>query len=205
MKSETQLKRWSPKVAPSRIRRMYETDARGIVDEDLIDDVGYALFARCEDIVEVTTARNGNVKCQVCGSMIERRGGVDEMLECAACGWRVVWGEYQHTYNRKGLLAGIKGAPTIEVFKMFVRRWPGCRTPRDKILLIDKLIHEFHADALNNDTRPVACNVIKGNAQEVIAILNSLAYSDEGTGGLCESREEWYARLRTTSFSDRNR
>jgi hypothetical protein len=201
MKTDTQLRRWSPKVAGQRIRTLYETDARGIVDEELIDDVGYALYARCDDIVEVTTARNGNVKCQGCGTIIQRRGGVEEALACAACDWRTVWGEYQRSYNRKGLLAGIKGAPTIGIFDAFVKRWPGCRTPRDKIILIDRLIHEFHADALNNDTRPSACNVIKGNATEVIALLNSLAYGDESTSGLCASREQWYERLRASRFS----
>jgi hypothetical protein len=180
---------------------MYETDARGIVDEDLINDVGYALFARCEDIVEVTTARNGDVTCQGCGNMIHRHGGVHEVIRCPKCGWEVTWGPYQRTYNRKGLLAGIKGATTIEIFRSFVRRWPGCRTSQEKMLLIDRLLHEFHGDALKNDTRPVACNVIRGNATEVIALLNSLAYGDESTRGMCESREEWHARLRASSFS----
>jgi len=35
---------WAPRVNPSTIRRLYEIDARGIADEDLIDEVGYALF-----------------------------------------------------------------------------------------------------------------------------------------------------------------
>ena len=33
--------------ATKKIRQFYETDAKGIYDEDLIDDVGYGLLARC--------------------------------------------------------------------------------------------------------------------------------------------------------------
>ena len=34
------------------IRRLYETDARGIYDEDLINEVGHGLLARCESFIE---------------------------------------------------------------------------------------------------------------------------------------------------------
>src|SRR5438309_1523131 len=30
--------RWAPRVNPHKIRRLYETDARGIVDDELIED-----------------------------------------------------------------------------------------------------------------------------------------------------------------------
>ena len=43
--------RWASRVNPATIRRLYETDARGIVDEDLIDEVGFALYARCQSIL----------------------------------------------------------------------------------------------------------------------------------------------------------
>ena len=50
---ETRIK-WPLKVRPHKIRQLYENDAKGIVDEDLINDVGYALYARCEAIWTVT-------------------------------------------------------------------------------------------------------------------------------------------------------
>jgi hypothetical protein len=43
--------RWAPRVNPSLIRRLYEADARGIVDDELFDDVGSALHARCQSIL----------------------------------------------------------------------------------------------------------------------------------------------------------
>jgi len=198
--SYAELKRWSPRIAPSKIRRLYELDAQGIVDEEFIDEVGYTLLARCEDVVEVTSARDGSVRCQDCGRFIKRRGGVDEVVTCPSCGWRVKWGDYQRTYNRKGLLAGVKGAPTTQVFLMFIDDWPKCRSPQQKMLAIDTLIHEFHVDASLNDTRPVACNVIKGNASDVISLLTELAYGDQSSAGLEASRDKWRGRLDDTRF-----
>lgn len=198
--SSTELKRWSPRVAPSKIRRMYELDVRGIVDEDFINEVGFALFARCEDIVEVTAARDGEVTCQMCGRSIRRVGGVEEVLVCPSCDWRVKWGDYQRTYNRKGLLAGIKGAPTVKIFRKFVDEWVKCRSPQQKVLAIDRLIHSFHVDAELNDTRPAACNVIKGNAHDVISLLDQLAYGDQSTANTEETRDQWRNRLRATRF-----
>jgi len=32
---------WAPRVKPQTLRRLYQTDARGILDEELIDEVGY--------------------------------------------------------------------------------------------------------------------------------------------------------------------
>ncbi len=40
--------RWAAPVRQDKIRRLYETDARGLTDEALIDDVGLALYLRCQ-------------------------------------------------------------------------------------------------------------------------------------------------------------
>lgn len=55
--------RWAPKVRQHQIRRLYENDARGIVDTTLIDDVGLALFLRCESLLMIW---RGEVRCPVC-------------------------------------------------------------------------------------------------------------------------------------------
>src|SRR5689334_11807084 len=47
MASQNTDLRWEPRVPGHRIRRLYETDARGIRDEALLDDVAYALYSRC--------------------------------------------------------------------------------------------------------------------------------------------------------------
>ena len=35
---------WWPRVPPGKIGRLYANDARGLVDEDVIDDVGASLL-----------------------------------------------------------------------------------------------------------------------------------------------------------------
>ena len=38
---------WSPRVPRYKIRRLYQSDTQGIQDNDLADQVGFALLARC--------------------------------------------------------------------------------------------------------------------------------------------------------------
>lgn len=52
--------RWSPRVPKGKIRRLYESDARGLLDDELLDDVGIALLLRCQDILMVVGARQGS-------------------------------------------------------------------------------------------------------------------------------------------------
>jgi predicted RNA-binding Zn-ribbon protein involved in translation (DUF1610 family) len=66
---------WEPRVPQHTIRRLYENDAAGIIDEALIDDVAYSLYARCESIITVTRAEHGEVVCPRCGAVIVRRDG----------------------------------------------------------------------------------------------------------------------------------
>ena len=53
------LPTWAPRVPKALIRRFYETDAKGIYDEELIDEVGYALLARCQSFITANLARAG--------------------------------------------------------------------------------------------------------------------------------------------------
>ncbi len=48
--------RWAGRVSRAQILQLYATDAKGIVDEELIDEVGYALLTRCESITAVTAS-----------------------------------------------------------------------------------------------------------------------------------------------------
>ena len=38
---------WAPRLRPQLLRRLYESDARGIQDLELCDEVGMFLFMRC--------------------------------------------------------------------------------------------------------------------------------------------------------------
>jgi len=37
---------WAPKAPQPKIWALYQSDARGLADETLLDDVGFALFQR---------------------------------------------------------------------------------------------------------------------------------------------------------------
>jgi hypothetical protein len=53
--------KWSPRVPMEWLARLYEADAAGIVDEELIDKVGYRLYERCRDCLTVTDYAMGRV------------------------------------------------------------------------------------------------------------------------------------------------
>lgn len=53
---------WSRRVPRHKVRRLYESDARGMLDEDLLEDVGFRIFVRCQAVVDVTEASKGGVK-----------------------------------------------------------------------------------------------------------------------------------------------
>lgn len=56
---------WAPRVSRRDIQRLYESDARGMLDEDLLDRVHYAIHARVSDMFEVRQAQQfGRVNCR---------------------------------------------------------------------------------------------------------------------------------------------
>lgn len=183
---------WSPRVSRDKIQRLYELNARGIIDEELLEDVGLAFMCRCQDILEVLQAAAGSVRCRECGTLIARTScRKDEVLSCA-CGWQITWGEYFDSYHKKQLTAG--GA--VEVFRCYVMRWPNARTPQDKMRLVDWLVHEFHV-VRGADTRTTVANVIAGRTQELIAFLDELAYGDQSMPDTLAMRQQWRTRLDT--------
>ena len=93
---------WARRVSRARVRRLYQSDAQGMLDLDLLDEVGYGIYARCKDMFEVQQSRDGeHVLCRDCRLPIPRLGQrwphkrrKAEVLHCTACGWQVTWGEY---------------------------------------------------------------------------------------------------------------
>src|SRR5260370_21975872 len=91
--------RWAPRVNPHKIRRLYETDARGIVDDELIEELGFALYSRCQSILIATEAHAGRVQCPRCGNIVPHHGGRNALLQCVQCSWRARCGDYHRTYQ----------------------------------------------------------------------------------------------------------
>jgi hypothetical protein len=179
---------WAPRVPQHKVRQLYVNDANGIYDDELIDDVGYAFLARCESFLVANEAAQGRVSCPVCSNVILHTGNRDEMLCCQKCGWEMGWAEYFATFQHKQL----SGAePVLEQFRDFVKRFPAAGNLREKVLIIDSLIHGFHWSQKYGCTRPVAINLIEGKLLDVISFLDNLTYGAENTGGVQETRTEW--------------
>ena len=114
--------------------------------------------------------------------------GVSTPLVCDACGWSLTWGEYHKSYKRQQL----HGGAATPAFEAFVARWPQAHTPRDKLLVIDALVHACHVSLQHGvASRPAAVNVIEGTMGELLRFLNDLAYTQRSTPGLEVSREQW--------------
>jgi hypothetical protein len=173
---------WAPRLSRARLRRLYQLDALGVIDSELIDLVGHALEARCESILAVHDAQRGRVHCPRCAredrtQLSERpmAHDPDTPFVCPACGWRTTWGAYRATYHRKQLNAG--GAHTS--FAAYLHNFRSAIGPRQKMLAIDRLIHEFHYSLRAQPdlpTRPAGVNLIEGSMSDVVAFLEELAY-----------------------------
>jgi hypothetical protein len=194
MSSNSGLIEWSPRVSQHKIRLLYEKDAKGIIDEELIDEVAFSFFVRCQDIITVTDASQGKLKCINCGSIVYHKGKKDTILKCKNCSWETTWGIYLKSYQRKQL----HGGGALNAFNNYVVKLPKAKTPEEKMILIDQLIHEAHqwTDSKFKEpvfTRPAAVNIIKGKMKQVMRFLDQLSRNKQRK----ESYEKFTEKVRT--------
>ena len=187
--------RWAPRVNPQAIRRLYQTDALGIVDEEQIDHVGYALYARCKSILRATDAQRGRIVCPQCETIVVRAAdhwSKDALVTCKKCGWCARWGDYLRTFQDKHLVGG--GA--VAFHEEFVAQFERAGSPREKMLAIDRLIHAFHWEFKQNPVRSAARELIYARTyKELLTFLDTLTYGDGSTPGLRESKQAWDRKL----------
>lgn len=183
---------WAAKVPQRKIRRLYETDAKGIADEEQIDEVGWALWDRCDSILKVTAAHYGRVRCPACDTLIEHgdRWKSDDVINCPSCRWSLPWLTYHRTYRGKQLF----GANAVQVFEVYHAAFLQAKTPQAKMVLIDQLIHAFHF-GVKELGRPAGVNLIEGSMAEVIVFLDALTNNGTSATGLEDSREAWRRTL----------
>jgi hypothetical protein len=184
---------WAPRVKQCLVKHLYELDAQGIYDEELLDEVGWALYARAKSFIDAVKAVNGRARCPSCEAIILHHSTPDEILHCPNCAWELPWRDYFKTIQHKQL----SGAqPVIDFFQDFIRQFPKADTSRDKMFLIDQLIHGFHIYFKNADvTRAAAVNLIEGRYHEVVEFLNQLSYGDQSTPGTRETLETWRGKI----------
>ena len=181
---------WAGKVSRRDIQRLYDSDTRGLLDEDLLNQVLVAIFVRVNDMFEVQEAqKRGRVRCRSCKTYLSQpfvMGGPNKNnpLVCTQCGWETTCGEFYASYTGKDMLPGSR----TELFHEFLERFPAAQSPQEKMLLIDWLIHAFHVQS-GVSSRLVAMNVIQGSRDQLIELLTKLAADENGVA----SKEAWLA------------
>ncbi len=191
---------WSPRLSRQKLRQLYLLDAQGILDEELVDEAGWCLVARCQDILTVHRAkREKRVRCPACDgngeeTYIPRQGGFEELVQCPKCGWQIRWVDYLGAVKRRQLNAG--GA--VKAFETYVEVYQSSRTLQEKMLAIDRLIHEFHYsfhELPDLPTRPAGVNLIQGNLKSVIALLDELTFGKNNVEERVAIRQGWEQEL----------
>ena len=179
---------WAPRVSRERILQLYIKAASGINDEELIDDVAYSFYYRCSDIVRISERR---FACPLCRGELPHPHPPGNDLYCSNCGWRMSWREYFLTYRGKQL------SVNSNVHRHFLDDLPECKSPQDKMILIDSLIHACHENVIKGMTyytRPLAVNLIDGTMNQVIAFLENLPYGPDSLPEMSEQLVEWRKR-----------
>lgn len=189
--SDDEKIRWARRVSREKIRQLYRQDAQGIVDEELIDEVGTALYTRCQSILLVS---NAQVRCPRCREIFDvgwnDKREDDDVVICptAGCDWQTTYRQYHDSWRRRHFISwGIQ-----PVLREFLAQYKQAKRPQDRMILIDGLLHEFHRNMTTGDLRgPAARNLIEGKYGQVLALLEELAYGDGSTAGLQEIKDAW--------------
>jgi len=104
------------------------------------------------------------------------------------------WREFFATYRGRQTQVPTDVADKL---RRFLNDLPGCKSPQDKVILIDSLIHAFHEQVRKGTTyygRSMAVNLIKGTHSQVIAFLENLPYGPDSLPEMSEQLVEWRKR-----------
>ena len=188
--------RWHPRVSQTKIVRLYRSDAEGLLNVDLLEDVAVTLYLRCRSIVMVGDAEKGRIHCPRChnegrSTIIDRGGyGKGFLLVCPTCQWSATWGQYLKSYQRKQLNIGGAG----RYFREYLRAYREAGTPTEKLMAMDRVIHQFHYNTLRGETLPTRANcvnLIEGTLTQTVQFLNNLHTSNPQT------KLNWYQILKS--------
>ena len=174
--------KWAKRVPQELISRLYNQSVSGICDDELIDEVGWGLYARCESVISATNGFEKKVLiCPICGKDIALK---ENIFDCP-CGFSAAWEEFKKSYKGKQLHA----SNAMPVFLTYQKDFPKAKTYGEKLICIDILIHSFHIkmsyykilDSYDIEdenvelNRPAGANLIEGSLTEVILFLDRLS------------------------------
>jgi hypothetical protein len=164
--------RWAPRLPPRLLERLYESDAKGFRDVELCDDVGLRLHERCRAFVLV---HRFEVECPECRQVFTVLDAGESHCPEEACSWFTTQRVYRESLRNHYAYPG----RAIGAFATFHRRYPTAESYKDRILLIDQLIHSFHLDEETAlPVKSVASKLLEGNKTEVVRFLDLLSAID---------------------------
>jgi hypothetical protein len=182
---------WAPKIRQAKIWQLYQNDALGTVDEDLVADVGYRLHQRCRSI---WLATHQQVECPRCGAaFFTGEPGTWKpypgVLTCptAGCGWETTAHDWHLSWRHRDLL----GAAAMPAVETYLGDYPAARSAEERMVCIDQLIHAFHISLRTGKAgRSFANNLIEGSHEQVVELLDRL-YAGPGR----MDKEHWRGEI----------
>jgi len=160
--------KWAAKIHPNILKKFYDMSASGVIDDEIVDDVGIRLYLRCESMVMISQK---SLYCPECKSKIIIAGEQGN-LTCNNCDFTFTIEEYRRSFTHRELLLG-NAAP---YFEKYYNEYPKCRTANEKIIMIDTLIHSFHIDIKTGAVNRIAGNnLIEGSHAQVVSLLDELS------------------------------
>lgn len=158
-----------------------------MIDEILLDDIGLAFYVRCKQAKEIREVMDeGIIICHHCGATLDAKevsptGAVqvkifdkNALMKCV-CGYSYTYREYRRSYNT----ANIPGNRATPIFNKFLEKWIVCRDAKQKMIVIDWLIHEFHVTLMSDSKgRSVCINLIEGSLKQISELIIKIAYED---------------------------
>jgi hypothetical protein len=177
--------RWAPMLPTPKLVRLYETDAAGRLDDDLLDDVGWRIWERLTDVIRVTS---GRVRCPICGTELQVRAegrDPDTPVACPNADWSVTTRDWHRSWAHRNLNGN------CPEFARFVDAWPNARSRRARMLRIDAVVHSLHV--ASRDDLPgnfAARNFLEGSRPKIVALLDELA-TGPGSNIAAGARARW--------------
>ena len=172
---------WSPKIRQAKIWQLYQNDARGAVDEALVEDVGLTLLQRCRSIWLVTQRE---VECPRCGAVFTlcepdswKTLPGPQICPTPGCGWETTAEEWHESWRHRELL-GTAAMPAVETY---LQDYPRAQNTQEQMVCIDQLIHSFHISLRTGKiNRSFANNLIEGSHDQVVEFLDRLSAKPGG-------------------------
>lgn len=163
--------KWAEKVSRYKLVKLYQDEAKGLLDEDLLNEIGYTFYTRCKQARDTRQRLDkGEIICHYCGE-VHQAMSYTALIACP-CGYYYTYREYRRSCNANN----VPGGRATEIFKAFTDNWLLCKSASEKMLLIDGLVHECHVSAMTGAKgRSVCMNLMEGTLSQIKDMLELLA------------------------------